>query len=111
MLFALGLLTITTIVGPIIFIAIAYLSRISTEFIITDRRIYSKYGLISRHMSDATHDKVQDTLIQQGIIGRILNFGDLRISTAGGVGYEIVFLRVDNPIRVRELIRDLERQD
>ena len=100
-----GIITTIVLFGFVI-LAFAYLARLSTEYTVTNQRVFSKYGLISRHINDTSLDKVQDTRVIQGVMGRFLNFGDLSFNTAGGHGYEIVFKGVPNPISVREIAND-----
>ena len=62
------------------------ISRIfSTELAVTTHRAVGKQGLIRRHAIDLTLDKVQNVTIDQGIFGRIFNYGSVRVTTAGDV--------------------------
>ena len=58
---------------------------ISTELAVTTHRAVGKQGLIRRHAIDLTLDKVQNVTIDQGIFGRIFNYGSVRVTTAGDV--------------------------
>jgi uncharacterized membrane protein YdbT with pleckstrin-like domain len=94
--FLLCILTIWLFVG-IIFLLIAIGIRYGSEYAITNKRAYSRYGLIGRRANDANFDKITDTTFSQGTIGRILNYGDVGINTAGSIGYEIVFRGISDP--------------
>ena len=53
--------------------------------------------MISRRANDANFDKITDTSLSQGTFGRILNYGDVGINTAGSIGYEITFRGISDP--------------
>ncbi|MDP6459309.1 MAG: PH domain-containing protein [Candidatus Hydrothermarchaeota archaeon] len=108
LLIYLGIITIFWGVG-IIFFVLAYRGRINSKYIITNKRVYSKYGIIRRIVRDAPHEKIHDTAIIQGVIGRMVNIGDLRFNTAGGYASEIIFKGVSDPLRVNAHARDLTK--
>jgi uncharacterized membrane protein YdbT with pleckstrin-like domain len=60
------------------------LSRsLSTELAVTTSRVIGKTGLIRRHAIDSMLDKVSNVRIDQGLLGRIFNYGSVEITTAG----------------------------
>ena len=61
----------------------AWVRRLSTEIIVTDRRIILKTGLIGRRSIEMNLDKVESVLVDQGIFGRMLDFGTLVIRGVG----------------------------
>ena len=71
----------------------------STELAVTTHRAIGKQGLLRRHATDLTLDKVQNVTIDQSILGRIFNYGSVRITTAGestnfaGIAQPAVFKR------------------
>lgn len=58
------------------------------QYIITSRRIIHLSGLIAKHVSDSTLDKVNDINLEQNFWGRIFDFGNLEILTASELGME-----------------------
>jgi len=100
-LFIIGILTLWICGLGIIFFIAALLKWWQTEYAITNRRVYSKIGLISRSVHDAPLERVTDATLRQSFFGRLLNFGTVGINTAGMGGYEIVFAGVSNPVDVR----------
>ena len=62
----------------------AWLICRSTELAITNRRIVSKIGIIRRTTIELRLDKIESIRVDQGIMGRILNFGSITISGTGG---------------------------
>jgi uncharacterized membrane protein YdbT with pleckstrin-like domain len=78
---------------------IAWFRRWTTEIAVTDRRIIYKRGFIRRHTIEMHLDKVESVDVDQSIIGRILNYGDILIR---GVGVGIEPLKnIEGPIAFR----------
>lgn len=75
LLFAFGL--------GLFFWLIAYIRYKTTELAITNRRVIAKFGFISRRTIELNIDKVESIQVDQGILGRIFDFGTLVISGAG----------------------------
>ena len=61
----------------------AWLRRISTEIIVTNRRIILKTGLVGRQSIEMNLDKVESVLVNQSVLGRILDYGALVIRGVG----------------------------
>jgi len=68
----------------LLLLAWAWLICRTTELAITNRRIVSKSGIIRRTTIELRLDKIESITVDQGIIGRILNFGSITISGTGG---------------------------
>jgi uncharacterized membrane protein YdbT with pleckstrin-like domain len=58
------------------------------QYVITSRRIIHLSGVIAKHVTDSTLDKVNDINLEQTFWGRIFNFGNLEILTASELGME-----------------------
>jgi len=68
--------------GLLIFLSI-YLKIISTELVITNKRIIAKFGLIRRHTIELGLQKIEGLRFEQGIFGRMAGYGTLIISGMG----------------------------
>jgi uncharacterized membrane protein YdbT with pleckstrin-like domain len=77
----------------------AWFKRATTEIAITDRRIIYKRGFISRRTIEMEMDKVESVDVNQSIMGRILNYGDIVIRGVG-VGMEPL-TSIGSPIEFR----------
>jgi uncharacterized membrane protein YdbT with pleckstrin-like domain len=73
-----------------------------TEIAVTDRRVIYKKGLIRRHTNEMNMDKVESVQIDQSILGRVLDYGDVTI-LGTGEGFETL-RTVANPIELRNSI-------
>lgn len=94
--FLLFILTIWIIIG-VIFLIAALIDRYGSEYAITNKRIYSRYGLISRRANDTSFKNITDTQLSQGVFGRLLNYGNVGVNTAGSKGFEVFFIGVNDP--------------
>ena len=78
----LGLAVIALGVG-VIHILRAWITAVNTEIIVTSRRVIYKTGFIRRNTVEMNLDKVESVLVRQGILGRMLNFGEVIIRGVG----------------------------
>jgi uncharacterized membrane protein YdbT with pleckstrin-like domain len=77
----------------------AWFRRWTTEIAITDRRILLKRGFIRRHTIEMNMDKVESVDVDQSLLGRILNYGDITVRGTGA-GFEPLRM-IDHPLRFR----------
>ena len=88
----------------------AYLRVLATEYIITSAYIYARYGVISRDITQARPEAVAAVNVEQGILGRLLGYGDVMFMTPGeGRGF-IVFRGVKDPVKLKTTFFDLLRR-
>jgi uncharacterized membrane protein YdbT with pleckstrin-like domain len=78
----LGVVTLVAVVG-LVFIVWAWIRVRSTELAITNRRIIAKFGFVKRHTVEINLEKVEALKVEQGVWGRILNYGTIFISGSG----------------------------
>ena len=56
----------------------------TTELAVTNKRIIAKTGLIQRDTMEMFLEKVESIQVDQGILGRIFDFGSITVSGTGG---------------------------
>lgn len=101
-----GLITLVIGIGILLLIVVA-LRMISSEYFITNRRIYVKYGLIGRRTRELKNEWVSNFAISHGLTGRIMNYGNILISTPGeAIGYNVM-VGVSGPMQVKSLTEDI----
>ena len=61
----------------------AWFHRLTTETDVTNRRVVHKTGFIKRRTFEMALDKVESVDVNQSIMGRILNYGDVTIMGVG----------------------------
>ncbi|RDU95165.1 PH domain-containing protein [Trinickia dinghuensis] len=77
-----GILTSWFVVGLVILLAV-FIRYKSTELAITNKRVIAKFGFIRRKTIELNLKKVESMRVDQGIIGRIFNFGSVVVAGAG----------------------------
>jgi len=80
----------------------AWFRRWTTEIDVTDRRIVYKRGFIRRHTVEMNMDKVESVDVDQSILGRMLNYGDITV-WGTGVGIEPLY-NIDVPLEFRNQV-------
>lgn len=60
------------------------IQRASTDLGVTNRRVIAKFGLISRKTVEQRIQKIESIRIEQGILGRICNYGTIAVHGTGG---------------------------
>ncbi len=61
----------------------AWFHRLTTETDVTNRRVVHKTGFIKRRTFEMALDKVESVDVNQSIVGRMLNYGDVTIMGVG----------------------------
>lgn len=87
-----------------------YLVVTNTLFVITDRALYVKRGVLGRRVDRLGLNRVQNTSYSQGIRGTLLGYGTVTIDTAG-VDTTIRFYNIRNPRKTRTLIDEHASED
>jgi membrane protein YdbS with pleckstrin-like domain len=73
------------------------------EFVVTNRRVMRKVGLLAREAEQAPIEKIQDITLDQGVIARLLGYGTVVLETASERG-RIVFPDISRPEAFRNAI-------
>ena len=86
-------------IGLIVILS-AVIRRQTTELVLTDRRIIMKRGFVSRDTVEINLNKVESLHVNQGLMGRILDYGDV---TVVGTGASLEPLRgISRPLELRK---------
>jgi len=75
----------------------------TSEFAVTSMRLIFKVGLVARYTTELLLAKVESISVTQGLLGRLLNYGDLVVTGTGGA--REVFRRVHNPVGFRNEVQ------
>jgi uncharacterized membrane protein YdbT with pleckstrin-like domain len=77
-----GFVGIAVALIAVVWIAIVYFTWRAQEYLITNRRVLKVEGLLDKRSGDSSLDKINDAVLKQGLLARILKYGDLDILTA-----------------------------
>lgn len=67
----------------VLWAVVPFLRWLTTEYTFTDRRIIVRSGIVTRHGKDMPLAKVNNVSFFVPAMGRILNYGELQIQSAG----------------------------
>lgn len=120
--FVLGLLSIlvlalfagfnetSVIIGLLIgsyFILTGLYKKLTLKYLVTDKRVVLKEGLIGQSTVSADYSKVTDVTVKQGILGRLLlHTGTIIVNTAGTDVAEVELKWVQDPFEAKNAIYD-----
>jgi hypothetical protein len=60
----------------------------TSEFLITNRRLLNVRGILNKRSADSSLEKINDAILEENLLGRILNYGDLDILTAADIAID-----------------------
>jgi uncharacterized membrane protein YdbT with pleckstrin-like domain len=81
---------------------LAWFKRWTTEIDVTDKRIVYKRGFIWRHTVEMNMDKVESVDVDQSVLGRLLDYGDI-IVRGTGTGLEPL-RNIEGPLEFRNYV-------
>jgi len=67
------------------------------QYIVTNRRVMEVRGVLKKYVSDSSLQKINDVIMEQSALGRLLGYGDVRIITGSDVGVD-AFRRIARPV-------------
>ena len=79
---ALDWVSLICLLLALIWVAWRYLRWTRQEYVVTNRRVIKAEGIISKQSGDSSLEKINDAVLRESLLGRVLGFGDLEILTA-----------------------------
>lgn len=106
---AIGVYAATRRPLPLVFVPVGiglglwgYLVVTNTRFVVTDRAVYRKRGVLSRNVRRIDVERVQNSSFRQGVRGTLFGYGTVVVEAAGGGA--IRFHDIEEPREVRALV-------
>lgn len=90
-------------IGLLVLLYVFFLQK-SFVFTVTNKRVMSKEGILSRKTSEVWIQDIRSINLSQGILERMFSLGTLEIASAGTAGVEVRFRDIPAPVKVKELI-------
>jgi uncharacterized membrane protein YdbT with pleckstrin-like domain len=66
----------------VVVLIVGWLRRITTRYLITNRRLQIRRGILSKHVEETRIDRVVDVTVHQGVFDRILQIGAVDFDNA-----------------------------
>lgn len=80
----------------------SWVNAMSTELVVTDKRVIAKTGFIRRSTHEIARHKIEGVAVQQSLTGRMLDFGTVTVrGTGGGLA---PMTAIANPIHFRNVV-------
>ncbi len=96
----LAFLPLLLLIFPFVAFLRDYLDWWNEEYMITNRRVIQVEGVFNKHVIDSSLEKVNDVVLNQSVMGRLLNYGDIEILTASEIGVNKLH-RIANPVQFK----------
>jgi uncharacterized membrane protein YdbT with pleckstrin-like domain len=93
------------LIVPIVHLVLRIWAWWNKQYVITNRRIIQVTGTFNKRVSDTLLEKVNDIMMEQSALGRMLNFGDIEIISGSESGID-VFYRIADPIGFKKDLLD-----
>ena len=81
----------------------ALLRKLGSEFVLTNKRVVLRQGIVSRKTVEIILAKCEGVSVDQDILGRILNYGTLVVTTGGATSR---FNYVKGPVTFRNRVNE-----
>jgi len=91
-----------------ILVIYAVIDVMTTELAVTNKKVIGKAGFIRRASVDLPLGKLESITIDQGIIGRIFNFGTVLVHGIGG--NRVGIPNISSPLEFRRVVMNLVDQ-
>ncbi len=98
-----GWTTIVAIVASSCWLVSRYGRWLTTHFVITNRRVIFRTGLLTKRGIEIPIDRVNTVYFNQSVVGRLVGVGDLLIESGGETGQQR-FTDIRQPDRVQRVI-------
>lgn len=76
-----------------------------TEFVITDKKVIEKYGVLNIQIDEMAIEKIENITINCTFWGRIFNYGDVYIQ--GTNRNNVNFYAIKNPYEIKKQLSEL----
>ena len=80
------------------------IDRATSEFVITNKRVVVKIGLVWRRTLEMNLSRVETVNVDQSILGRLLDYGTITIIGTGGTRES--FRRISKPLEFRRVFQE-----
>jgi uncharacterized membrane protein YdbT with pleckstrin-like domain len=91
----------------VVVLIVGWLRRITTRYLITNRRLQIRRGILAKHVEETRIDRVVDVTVHQGVLDRILQIGAVDFDNASAQQGDLFrFTGVGSPERV---VRAIDR--
>jgi hypothetical protein len=66
----------------LVWLGLIYIAWYNEDYLVTNRRVIKVEGILKKRSADSSLEKINDAVLEQSMLGRMLGYGDLDILTA-----------------------------
>lgn len=100
----LGLLSLVLLVAGIVWFAYRWLAWRNQAYLVTNRRVVKVEGIVNKRAADSSLEKINDAVLSQDALGRLLGYGRLEILTAAEAEIDVFSMLADAVGFKREML-------
>lgn len=78
----LGWIGLALLIIGLVWLSLIYMVWYAQDYVITNRRVMKVEGVLKKRSADSSLEKINDAVLEQSVVGRMLGYGDLDILTA-----------------------------
>jgi hypothetical protein len=104
----LGLIFLPVFGLGLLFWISAAITYYTTELAVTNKRVIAKFGLIRRNTIEMNVSKAESIQVDQGILGRIFDYGSIVVSGAGDPKAPIP--GISNPLKFKKMFFEVQEE-
>jgi uncharacterized membrane protein YdbT with pleckstrin-like domain len=93
------------IVVGVAMVGYSYIRWWVEDYVVTNQKVVKVEGLLNKRTSGAALEKINDVVLQQGPVGRMLGYGTLRVSTASDIT-DLNYETMRKPAEFRRMMLD-----
>jgi uncharacterized membrane protein YdbT with pleckstrin-like domain len=95
-----GIFGLVFIIIPFVVFLRVFMAWRNEEYMVTNRRIVQTEGVINKSVMDSSLEKINDVVLTQSVMGRMLDYGDLEILTGSDYGINKLH-RIQSPVKFK----------
>jgi hypothetical protein len=84
----------------------SFIRNLTTTIFVSDKRFFHSFGWMHRHAHEIVIGKVESILVEQGLWGRICNYGTVKVSGTGAGTIVLPYLK--RPIEFQRQVRAIQ---
>lgn len=84
----LGWIVLILLVAGLVSLVWGWFAYVSTEYVVTNRRLIQTQGILNKKASDSSLEKINDAVLEQGALARVFGYGALDVMTASASGIQ-----------------------
>ena len=100
---------VSYVILALVVVALAWLARIywawyAQDYMVTNRRVLKVEGILNKRSADSSLEKINDAVLEQNLVGRLLGYGDLDILTAADTAIDRYRMLAAAPLFKRTML-------